>query len=218
QALDDLESYASILPSYRQQLPVLSKRENFVDGLLVWHADFTGLVGQIEERFSLIGIDAAYISGGIVYIAGMSSLLYLLIENIFSKNRLTPRRIKIWVSLLVVLGAWTVLTLYLYVAAYRLEMSLQSVLQTLENQLGELVFRKDLQLSTYHNICRYWSTRYLPPRGTGFLSLFGVVSLVDVSFYLSYYCVPVATALLSPVVHLVMSLMHVYAPTPNVAS
>ena len=76
---------------------------------------------------------------------------------------------------------------------------------------GNLVYASDLDLTTYHNVAAYWSGRCLPPRGRGTLSILGLVPVADVTYYLQYYSLPVITALLTPVVRLVLALRHVYS-------
>ena len=53
----------------------------------------------------------------------------------FSQSRLTPRRIKAWVSLLCVLMTWTLLSFQLLVCAQALETATQRVVHTLSNEL-----------------------------------------------------------------------------------
>ena len=62
-------------------------------------------------------------------------LLYFLIDNMFSKSRLTPRRIKAWVSLLCILMTWTLLSFQLLVSAQALETATQRAVHNLSNQL-----------------------------------------------------------------------------------
>ena len=66
---------------------------------------------------------------------GIVVLLYFLFDNIFSKSRLTPRRIKAWVSLLCVLMTWTLLSFQLLVCAQRLETATQRVVHRLSDEL-----------------------------------------------------------------------------------
>jgi hypothetical protein len=46
----------------------------------------------------------------------------------------------------------------------------------------------------------------------GVLSIMGLLQVVDVSYYLQYYSLPVLTALLTPIVKIVLSLKTVYFP------
>ena len=68
----------------------------------------------------------------------------------------------------------------------------------------------DLDLRTYHDILLYWRTRLLPPTTRGSLSIMGVVAVRDVAYYLQYYSLPVITALLTPVVQLMLALKDIY--------
>ncbi len=68
----------------------------------------------------------------------------------------------------------------------------------------------DLDLRAYDHVLLYWRTRMLPPTTRGTLSIMGVVAVRDVTYYLQYYSLPVLTALLTPVVQLVLALKDVY--------
>lgn len=66
---------------------------------------------------------------------GVLTLLYFLADNMFSKSRLTPARIKVWISLLCVVTAWTLLTVRLLVAAQRLEAATRAAVISLNEEL-----------------------------------------------------------------------------------
>ena len=66
---------------------------------------------------------------------GVVVLLYLLIDNMFSKSRLTPRRIKVWMSLLCVVMTWTLLSFHLLICAQALETAAQRATHSLSNEL-----------------------------------------------------------------------------------
>ena len=68
----------------------------------------------------------------------------------------------------------------------------------------------DLDLRTYHSILLYWRTKLLPSTTRGSLCIMGVVAVRDVAYYLQYYSLPVITALLTPVVQLVLALKDIY--------
>ncbi len=67
-----------------------------------------------------------------------------------------------------------------------------------------------LELSLYHSILQYWTTRCLPPTGPGVLSVLGLIQVQDLTYYLQYYSLPVITAICTPIVKLIMSLRTVY--------
>ena len=66
---------------------------------------------------------------------GIFTLLYFLVDNVFSKSRLTPGRIKIWVSLLCVVTTWTVLAVYLLTIAQTVEVKTRSAVYSLNEEL-----------------------------------------------------------------------------------
>ena len=68
----------------------------------------------------------------------------------------------------------------------------------------------DISLSKYHNILLYWRTRLLPPTTKGTLSIMGIVAVRDVAHYLQYYSLPVLTALLTPIIKLILALKDIY--------
>lgn len=63
------------------------------------------------------------------------TLLYFLVDNMFSAGRLTPGRIKVWVSLLCVVTTWTLLATRLLLIAHRLEAASRSAIRTLNEEL-----------------------------------------------------------------------------------
>ena len=62
----------------------------------------------------------------------------------------------------------------------------------------------------YDHILRYWTVRYLPPNGQGVLSILGIIQFNSVLHYIQYYSLPIITALITPIVKLVLSVLHVY--------
>ena len=66
-------------------------------------------------------------------------------------------------------------------------------------------------MTSFERVLLYWRTRCLPPTSRGTLTVMGVVSLQDVTYYLQYYSLPIVTALLSPLVKLFVSLKEVYS-------
>ena len=67
-------------------------------------------------------------------------------------------------------------------------------------------------MTSYERVLLYWRTRCLPPTSRGTLTVMGVLTLQDVMYYLQYYSLPIVTALLSPVIKLVVSLKEIYSP------
>ena len=72
------------------------------------------------------------------------------------------------------------------------------------------IIETDLDLTKYDRVLLYWRTRCLPPTGSGVLSIMGLLQVVDVSYYLQYYSLPVLTALCTPIVKIILSLKAVY--------
>ena len=79
---------------------------------------------------------------------------------------------------------------------------------SLQNHL----LNSELDLSKYDRILLYWRTRCLPPTAEGVLSIMGLLQIIDVSYYLQYYSLPVLTALLTPIVKIILSLKTIYFP------
>jgi len=156
----------------------------------------------------------------------------------FSKSRLTPARIKVWVSLLSVMTAWTSLILHMLIRAHWLELAAKTSVLSLNDKLVSrvkceghvwtrvcdvcpsvlllLCFQGDLvesswDLSLYLRVLEYWSTRCLPPRSPGILTLLGMVQVQDLVYYLQYYSLPVFTAILAPFVRVILALKRVYS-------
>ncbi|XP_064422959.1 uncharacterized protein LOC135360222 [Latimeria chalumnae] len=125
------------------------------------------------------------------------------------KSRLTPKRIKNWVLLLVATATWTFLMLSLLVSAQSLEHTIEGAVYMLVEELGELA-AMNLDLGVYNNIVNYWRFRCLPPTSQGVLSIFGIIRVRDISFYLQYYSLPVITALCTPVLKLLLAVKEIY--------
>lgn len=62
----------------------------------------------------------------------------------------------------------------------------------------------------YDLILRYWTVGYLPPSGQGVLSVLGIIQFNSVVHYIQYYSLPIITALITPIVKLIISVLHVY--------
>ena len=65
-------------------------------------------------------------------------------------------------------------------------------------------------LDFFSHVLRYWHTRCLPPTTRGTLTVMGLIPIQDVMNYLQYYSLPIGTALLTPVIKLVVSLKEIY--------
>ncbi|KAJ8413969.1 hypothetical protein AAFF_G00065670 [Aldrovandia affinis] len=179
--------------------------------LLTWHTHFLQLQDGIKKQFEtqLLQAHATYLLYLLLYISAIGTLLYYLADNVIQKSSLTPRRIKIWVLLLVATATWTLLMLRLLVWYQRLENVIEEAVRRFQDELAHLA-TVDLNLKMYHNIATYWRTRCLPPLSRGTLSVFGVVPVRDVFFYLQYYSVPVLTALCTPILKLLLALKEMY--------
>lgn len=68
-----------------------------------------------------------------------------------------------------------------------------------------------MDLRRYHSVLDYWSTRCLPPRSPGVLSVLGLVQVKDLVYYLQYYSLPVFTAILAPFIRVILALKTVYS-------
>ncbi|XP_038078146.1 uncharacterized protein LOC119745686 [Patiria miniata] len=208
------------LKSFNKQLAKFSavnkieatSQEDLDKSVLGWHLAFTNLMDSIHIEFDpqWLKIFGMYHICAVVYIICIALLLYYLAENVFTSSRLTPHRIKIWVSLLVVTGTWSLLMVYLLSQAQQLETRVEANVQMLSNYLSDLVFL-DLNLERYKNVLLYWQTRCLPPTTAGTLSIMGLLQVRDVAYYLQYYSLPILTALVTPVVRLMLALKEVYS-------
>ncbi|CAH1795945.1 unnamed protein product [Owenia fusiformis] len=211
--LKNLQYYCVELDEFplRHPIQLHNGQDVFVSTVLNWHAGFTNLMDEIHGAFDIQWVKSpwSYKLCGVGYIMGVAVLLYYLLDNVLAQSKLTPRRIKIWVSLLVVIGTWTVLLAHLLLNAQRLEHKVEKTVHKLNRQLAELVYT-DLDLTRYKYVLLYWQTLCLPPTTHGTLNIFGIVTLRDVLYYLQYYSVPIVTALLTPVVNLIVSLRDIY--------
>ncbi|XP_033109492.1 uncharacterized protein LOC117110785 [Anneissia japonica] len=190
----------------------LSAQENLNTSCLAWHDGFFRLMNSIDEDLGtdLSKTPASYKLAIFLYLGGLGTLLYYLADSMLAKSKLTPKRIKSWISLLVVVGTWTILMVSMLAEAQKLEVLVQGNVHEFNSKLGELVYL-NFDLSQYHNILLYWKTRCLPPTTKGVLSILGMLQVQDVSYYLQYYSLPVLTALLTPIVKLVLALKEIYS-------
>ncbi|XP_071794243.1 uncharacterized protein [Asterias amurensis] len=215
--LDGLRSYNRQLTSFPQRNRIdPTGQEKFDKSVLAWHMAFTNLMDSLHGDFDTqwpktLGM---YQLCAIFYIIFIGLLLYYLADNMLTTSRLTPQRIKIWVSLLVVTGVWSILMMYLLVKAQQLETKVESTIHSLSDHLSDLVFL-DLNLTRYKDVLMYWRIRCLPPTTTGTLSIMGFLQVRDVAYYLQYYSLPVLTVLLTPVVRLVLAVKEVYSTSKS---
>ncbi|WAQ97730.1 hypothetical protein MAR_022103 [Mya arenaria] len=72
------------------------------------------------------------------------------------------------------------------------------------------VISTNLSSAKYQQVLMYWQTKCLPPTSHGTISIFGILPVRDVTYYLQYYSVPLATVLLTPVFRLVVALLTLY--------
>jgi len=72
------------------------------------------------------------------------------------------------------------------------------------------VIPTNLKSGKFHQVLEYWRTRCLPPSTHGTISIFSVLPVRDVTYYLQYYSIPVITVLFTPVIKLIIELMTRY--------
>ncbi|KAK3098415.1 hypothetical protein FSP39_019264 [Pinctada imbricata] len=184
-------------------------QEVFVVSLTRWHSSHMQLLDKVQNSFDVSVLPTTYIMYMAVYVTGMGTLVFYLADNVLSKNKMSPSRIKRWMCLLTVIGTWTVCLSYMLLLAYLVELTIQRNIHTLTEYLGKAINSKlDLQVIT--SIVEYWRIKCLTPSPTT-LSIMGVVYVRDVIFYLQYYLVPVVTVLGTPIFKLVVSIYHIYS-------
>ncbi|XP_046545745.1 uncharacterized protein LOC124255845 [Haliotis rubra] len=210
-SLTDLQTYTWNLKTFptHHVIDINEGQERFKTSLISWHSKYKTLLTLIHKRFDMTsssGVDVMFLCG---YLMGLAVLMYYLIDNMFAKSKLSPRRIKNWVCLLTVIGTWTVLLLHWLVLAHQLEFAVEKNVHHLSEILGDLV-DTDLDLPVFHTVLLYWRTRCLPPTTHGTLSILSVLPVRDVMYYLQYYSLPVITVLVTPVLRLLVALCQVY--------
>ncbi|XP_066567541.1 uncharacterized protein LOC136755075 [Amia ocellicauda] len=210
--LMSLHHYTEKVTDFSEKHPVQSSSQSVLNGtVLAWHTDFWKLLDDVQRRCEthLLQAHATYLLYLFLYAVAIGTLLYYLADNVIQKSRLTPRRVKTWVLLLVATASWTILMLQLLLSSQHLEHAIEASVHRLLEELGHLA-TVDLDLKTYHNVAAYWTVRCLPPTAKGTLTVFGLVPVRDVFFYLQYYSVPVLTALCTPVLKLLLALKEIY--------
>ncbi|XP_067838741.1 uncharacterized protein [Heptranchias perlo] len=208
-----LNYYSGRVWAFHGYHPITSSSEAALNQSLIrWHKDFWKLLDNIQRQFEVPfhRVHVTFVLYIMLYIAGITVLLYYLVDNMIQKSRLTPKRIKIWLTLLVVTASWTFLMIKLLVAAYHLERAIEGTVHRLIEELADLAVTGH-DLRCYHDIVTYWRFRCLPPTTRGILNIFGLIKVHDVSVYFQYYSLPVITALCTPVIKLLLALKDIYS-------
>ncbi|XP_065831740.1 uncharacterized protein [Oscarella lobularis] len=116
----------------------LTDNASFRESVLTWHGNLSTLMDKIDRDLVYSWSDANFFDWMLclLYTCGITALLWHLYDNILAKNRLTPRRIKAWISLLVAVLVLTSLGLYFLVKAHLLE---DAIRKTVRNFIKEMV-------------------------------------------------------------------------------
>ncbi|XP_060581681.1 uncharacterized protein LOC132738238 [Ruditapes philippinarum] len=198
--------------SFHQVIIVDSGQAEMDHSLIDWHIKYKQIVDSIHEEFDVSKLPASYILYILLYFTTLCVLLYYLIDNMFAKSKLSPKRIKRWVSLLVLTTAWTCLLGFTLVIALRTEAAIETNIYQLSDTLADII-PTDLASDKFNQVLQYWRTRCLPPTTHGTISIFGILPVRDVTFYIQYYSIPIVTVLIAPVFRLIVSLMTIYNVT-----
>ncbi|ESP05626.1 hypothetical protein LOTGIDRAFT_152486 [Lottia gigantea] len=210
-SLSSLISYTEEIHKFSMIHPVDTRNNNSLKmTLLVWHKNYRILIRKIEREFDMTRLSPPYQMFLLLYISAILLLVYFLIDNVFSKNKLSPRRIKNWVRLLILVTTWSVLISYWLIWAYRLEQSVHHNIILITDVLGDVI-DKDLDVEVLNNVIFYWRTRLLPPSGRSLILILGVLPVSDVIHYLQYYSLPILTVILTPIVKLILALSQIYS-------
>ncbi|XP_052796493.1 uncharacterized protein LOC128228950 [Mya arenaria] len=195
--------------SHKHRVVVDNGQEALYTSLVDWHNGYKDLVSSIHESFDVSNVPWSYRLYLLAYVAVLVILFYYLIDNMFAKSKLSPKRIKRWVSILVLTSAWTLMIAVMYVIALQTEMAIENNVYNLANSLADVI-STNLSSAKYQQVLMYWQTKCLPPTSHGTISIFGILPVRDVTYYLQYYSVPLATVLLTPVFRLVVALLTLY--------
>nr|KAG5695502.1 hypothetical protein BaRGS_008005 [Batillaria attramentaria] len=199
------------LRAFSESHPILDTfQQDLKSSLLAWHSDFRKLLDGADKMLNVRRPSPGYQLYILAYLVGFGVLVYFLIDNMFSKSKLSPGRIKKWVCLLVVIGQWTGMLCVMFIYAQRVETAATRNVLQLSEKLGDLIER-DLDLDLLSVVTQYWRSRCLPPAAQGVVWVLGLVPVQDVTIYLQYYSLPVATVLFTPVIRLCLALRSVYA-------
>ncbi|XP_070212914.1 uncharacterized protein [Littorina saxatilis] len=202
--------FTSRLKGYGNAHPIKGTG-NVKSSVLSWHSNFRNLLDGIDKSLNVTRPSLGYQVYVASYLAGLGVLVYFLIDNMFSKSKLSPGRIKKWVCFLVVVAQWTVMLSFMFVSAHKVEAAVVENVHQISEKMGEFV-EHDLDLTTLSAVVQYWRGRCLPPTAPGVIHVLGLVPVQDVAVYLQYYSLPVLTVLLTPVVRLCLALRTVYSP------
>lgn len=204
-----LNLYSGKVRAFHRDHSISSHSEPALNQSLIrWHKDFWNLLDKIQWQFEA-PFRVTFILYVLLYVAGIMILLYYLADNMIQKSRLTPKRTKKWLVLLVVAASWTLLMMKLLIAAHNLEHAIEGAVYRLIEELADLAVSGH-DLRCYHDVVIYWRFRCLPPTKRGILKIFGLIKVYDASFYFQYYSLPVITALCTPVVKLLLALKAIY--------
>ncbi|XP_069755747.1 uncharacterized protein [Narcine bancroftii] len=207
--LSHLNLFCERVRAFHRNHPILSSSELALNQSLIrWHKDFRKLLDEIQWQFEA-PIHVTFLLYIMLYVAGITILLYYLVDNMIQKSRLTPKRTKNWLALLVVATSWTLLMMKLLIAAHNLEHAIEGTVYRLMEELADLVVSGH-DLRCYRDIATYWRFRCLPPTKRGILKIFGLLKVHDVSIYFQYYSLPVITALCTPIIRLILALKAIY--------
>ncbi|XP_074660716.1 uncharacterized protein LOC141913154 [Tubulanus polymorphus] len=211
--LGNLTSYTNKLSKFSSFHRIeFDSQRSFDRSVLNWHSQYKQLLSEVDVVFH-INIEESPLSYKlciVCYTLGLAILLYYLMDNMFAQTKLTPRRIKNWVSLLVIVSSWTMCILVLLVSALHLEKQVEKNVHNFSDIQGDLV-TMEFCTRKYEQVLSYWRVRALPPTCTGTLHIMGLIAVQDVSYYLQYYSVTVFTAIGTPVIKLCISLREIYA-------
>ncbi|XP_059144580.1 uncharacterized protein LOC131931743 isoform X2 [Physella acuta] len=178
-----------------------TNQKQFQKQLVAWHKKILHLTGNIQNHFDMSSMSSSYQVYITTYIMGLLILLYYLMDNMLAKNKLTPSRIK---------KCWTSMMAYGLFLAYMLERQITTCIQQFSATLATLV-AAPLELGHFQAVLLYWRSRFLDNASQGLLSVFGLISVRDLLYYLQYYSVPIATVLLSPVFQLICACFTIYS-------
>ncbi|XP_072372068.1 uncharacterized protein [Scyliorhinus torazame] len=136
-----LNYYSGRVRTFHGYHPITCNSEVALNQSLIrWHKDFRKLLENIQRQFEapFHCVHVTFILYIMLYIVGITMLLYYLVDNMIQKSRLTPKRIKIWLTLLVVTATWTFLMIKLLVAAHHLERAIEGTVYSLIEELDEI--------------------------------------------------------------------------------
>jgi hypothetical protein len=106
---------------------------------------------------------------------------------------------------------WSLLAAVLLVKALQIEEQTKSVIFGLSDESVSMVYTEwDLQL--YEIILQHWRTKCLLPSARGIISIMGIIQVQDFVYYLSYYSLPIMTAIFVPIVKIIISVYRIYCP------